>query len=366
MASGSSPWSRTNQLLVAAAARLGVLGSPLASEHSDFFMRLTWPDAPEGPRTVIVSKTRSPFLTEVAQTLANNKFISRELLAARGLPVIRGVLFDEADDLSIDGRAAERARALLAAHTRVVVKPNWGNRGLGIVTDVVGFDQLRAAIEFARGHDRDEEAVVEPFVAGINIRVAVIGGRVAAAAEVGRPQLRGDGQRTGAQLLDQLNADARRGSWARPSLVPLDQIDPEMVAERLAVAGYGLGDRLPAGVCVELCFEELEVIDRSDALDPSWAAIAIEAATALGIDVAGVDLRGPADVLLRPVAPSQSPVGSGAPTGTPAGVLEVNALPALHLHALPTAGSPRPVFDEFVAYCLQLPGAPPVCARVCV
>lgn len=352
----AAPWSRTNQLIVAAAARLGIVATPLASEHSDYFMRLSWPDAPEGARAVIVSKTRSPFLTQVAQTLANNKFISRELLAARGLPVIRGELFDEASDMSAKGSGAARARALLAAHTRVVVKPNWGNRGLGIVTDVLGFDELVAAIEFARGYDRDDEAVVEPFVAGINLRVAVIGGRVAAVAEISRPQLRGDGQHTAGQLLEQLNADTRRGSWSQPSLVPLDHIEPEQVAERLAVAGHGLDDVLPAGVGVELCFEELEVIDRSDALDPSWAAIALEAAAALGVDVAGVDLRGPAEVLL----------GAQGPGGAPAGVLEVNALPALHLHALPTRGQPRPVFEDFVAYCLQLPGAAAVCASVLV
>ncbi|PRQ05578.1 hypothetical protein [Enhygromyxa salina] len=353
-----APWSRTNLLIAAAAARLGVEATPLASQHSDFFMRLRWPGAPEGPRAVIISKTRSPYLTEVAQTLTNNKFISRELLAARGLPVIRGELFDEASEVVADGRAG----AILAERGRVVVKPNWGNRGIGIVTDVVEFAQLAAAIEFARDHDRDEEAVVEPFVSGINLRVAVIGGRAVAAAEISRPQLRGDGQRTATQLLEALNLDARRGTWSRPSLVPLDHIEAELVAERLAVAGYHLDDVLPENLCVELCFEELDVIDRSDELRPSWAAIAVEAATALGVDVAGVDLRGPAHVLLR-----SAPATSGdQATHASAGVLEVNALPALHLHALPTVGSPRPVFDAFVAYCLQMPGAPPVCARVLV
>ncbi|KIG18845.1 Cyanophycin synthase [Enhygromyxa salina] len=354
--SDSPPWSRTNLLIAAAAARLGVEATPLGSEHSDFFMRLRWPGAPEGARAVIISKTRSPFLTEVAQTLANNKFISRELLAKRGLPVICGALFDEASELAESGRAG----ALLAEHGRLVVKPNWGNRGIGIVTNVVEFQQLVAAIEFARGHDRDEEVVVEPFVAGINLRVAVIGDQVAAAAQISRPQLRGDGQHTAAQLLDQLNADGRRGSWSRPSLVPLDQIEADLVAERLAVAGYGLQDRLPPGVCVELCFEESDVIDRSDELDPGWAAIAVEAANALGVDVAGVDLRGPAHVLLRGAAGPEA----GDSSGSTAGVLEVNALPALHLHALPTVGQPRPVFDQFVAYCLQLPGAPPASAGV--
>ncbi|PRP99999.1 Glutathione biosynthesis bifunctional protein GshAB [Enhygromyxa salina] len=348
----ATPWSRTNQLIIAAAAGLGVEAEAIASEHSDFFLRLRWPGPP--PRAVIVSKTRSPFLTQVAQTLANNKFASRELLAGEGLPVITSALFDEAHDPRVHGHAATRARAQLSAHGRVVVKPNWGNRGLGITTAVTGFDELCSAYALARAYDRDEEVLVEPFVAGINLRVTVIGGRVAAAAELRRPQLRGDGCKTAAALLAELNADPRRASWDRPRLVALDRIEPEQVAERLAVAGLELDEVVPSGVRVELSFEEIEVVDRSDELDPGWAAVAIAAAGGLGVDVAGVDLRGPAEVLL-----------GGAELGSRrAGVLEVNALPALHLHALPTSGRARPVFEDFVAYCLQLPGAPPVCAQV--
>lgn len=345
-------WSRTNQLVVAAAERLGVVAEPLTNIHSDFFVRLR---GPEG-RAVIISKTRSPYLTEVAQTLSNNKYIARELLARHGVPVNAGLLLDEAADPAVDAQAGMRARELLAEHERVVVKPNWGNRGIGIVTDVRDFDDLLAAFAFARAHDRDEEVLLEPYVPGINVRVAVIGGRFAAAAEILRPALDGDGQRSVAELLAELNADQRRGSWDRPSLRPLDVIEDELVEELLEVRGLGLDTVLSAGERIELCFEELEVVDRTDALHPGWSAIAVEAARLLGIDVAGVDLRGEADELF------------GAPPNASARarLLEVNVLPALHLHALPTRGTPRPVFEDFVAYCLQLPGAPEPCATVLV
>lgn len=350
-------WSRTNQLIVAAAERLGIEATALAREHTDFFMRLCWREAPGGPRAVIVSKTRSPFLTEVAQTLANNKFVARELLGARGLPVVPGELFDESSDPRTDESAAARVRELLAQWGRVVVKPNWGNRGIGIVTDVRELDELLAAVEFAREHDRDEEVLIEPWIAGSNLRVAIVGGQVVAAAEVTRPCLHGDGRSTILQLVATLNADARRGSWDRPSLAPMDIIEDELVAERVAVGGHGLDDVLALGEQIELCFEELEVIDRSDELHPGWAAVAAEAATALGVDVAGVDLRGPIEQFTR--RGPEDAHGS-------AGILEVNALPALHLHALPTIGQPRPVFEAFVAYCLQLPDAPRPCAAVLV
>jgi cyanophycin synthetase len=176
-----------------------------------------------------------------------------------------------------------------------------------------------------------------------------------AAAEVARPVLEGDGAATISELVSRLNADTRRGAWDRPALVPMDVIEPELVAARVAVAGRGLDDVLALGQRIELCFEELEVTDRTDELHPGWAAIAAAAAIELGIDVAGVDLRGPIERFT-----------SGGPEHADgvAGVLEVNALPALHLHALPTIGQPRPVFEAFVAYCLQLPGAPQPSAEV--
>jgi D-alanine-D-alanine ligase-like ATP-grasp enzyme len=345
-------WSRTNQLILAAAARLGVRGEPIASEHSDFFLRLIGPDG----AGVVISKTRSPFLTQVAQTLANNKFVSRELLGAAGIPVVEAALFDEASDPGESEAAAARARACLAAHGRVVVKPNWGNRGIGVVTDVVDLPGLVAAYRFAREHDRDEEVLVEPQLAGINLRVAVIAGEAVAAAEVVRPRLLGDGQRSIAELIAAFNHDPRRGSWDRPGLQPLDRVEDELVAELLEARGGALelASTLARGEAIELCFEEHEVHDRSDAVHPAWMAVAAEAADRLGVDVAGVDLRGlPEDLFERPPGPSSS-----------ARVLEVNALPALHLHALPTHGQAQPVFERFVAYCLQLPGALAVRASV--
>ena len=85
--------------------------------------------------------------------------------------------------------------------------------GIGIVTDLREFDELLAAFAFAREHDRDEEVLIEPWIAGSNLRVAVIGGQVVAAAEVARPFLEGDGRASITELVARLNEDGRRGSW---------------------------------------------------------------------------------------------------------------------------------------------------------
>jgi len=352
------PWSRTNLLILAAAERLGVEALALGSVHSDFFMRLRWAEAPGGPRERLISKTRSPYLTQVAQTLSNNKFLARERLAAAGLPVVAGELFDEAHDPRCDRAARARIDAMLERHGELVVKPNWGNRGVGVATRISSFAALAPAYERARSLDRDEEVLVEPQLGGVNLRVAVVGGRVCAAVELRRPELVGDGRRSIRAQLAALNADPRRVDWDQPALESLDHIVEDEVVAQLAVRGLALDAVLDPGARVELCTDELEIIDRSAALAPSWAARAARAAARLGVDVAGVDIHGPAAAVFAGPGADRAGQGGGGQ------ISEVNALPALHLHALPTAGDPQPVFEAFVAYCLQLPGAPPVAVQV--
>jgi cyanophycin synthetase len=342
-------WSRTNQLIIAAAARLGVTAEPLSATETDFFLRLR-----RGGRAVIVSKTRSPFLTQVAQTLSNNKRVSRELLGADGLPVPPDRLVD-------DQRGADEvdAAGFLAAHGALTVKPNWGNRASGLTARVEERATLIRAIERAQAADRDEEALLEPYLPGVNLRVAVIGGRVEAIAEIQRPVLRGDGERSATAAVAELNRDPRRTGWRRPRLVGLDRVALRgEVAEHLAIHGLDVDAPLPEGFTLEIVGEEVEIIDRTEAVDPGWGVVATRACALLGVDVGGVDLRGPLECFLRP------PPQPGPEAWREGALLEVNVLPALHLHALPTVGSARPVFEAFVAYCLSLPGAPPPRATV--
>lgn len=324
-------WSRTNQLIIKAAETLGIEWSPLSSEHTDFFLRLRRPDG----GWVLISKTRSPFLTQVAQTLSNNKHVSRELLGHAGLLVVPDHLVDD-DDLSPIEAWLEQPLA---------VKPNWGNRGLGVTAPVHGLDAVQQAVAWARSVDRDEEAVVEPYLEGVNLRVSVVAGRFVAAAIVERPVLVGDGHTTVRGLVERLNGDRRRGDWQLADVAALDVIEwDDKVGDALTAGGWGQDIVVPKDVEIPLHCEETETIDVTDELHVDWLAQAERACWCLGVDVGGVDFRGPRHVFSRPAPASFEG----------AGVLEVNVLPALHIHALPTQGASRPVFERFVAYCVGL------------
>jgi len=341
----SPPWSRTNRLIAQAAERLGARLQPCSPQHTDHLAILEG-----GGRRVWIAKTRSPYLSQVAQTLCNDKFRSRERLRAAGISCIEAELLDEQqlDESSLCEQVLERA---LAAHGAVTIKPNSANRALGVC---VGIDSVAAglrALAHARAHDRDEEVLIEPTLSGVDMRISVVGGRAVAAAAVHRPTIVGDGATTPRQGIAKINRDARRGSWRSPGLQSLDELEVDDAWESwMEVMGTGLDRPLPAGRSLVLVGEEEAIVDWTDAIARGWLALAERASLCLGVDVAGIDLRGPAAAFER-----DPEVGDGAA----AALLEVNALPALHLHALPTQGQPRPVFEAFVTYCLQLPGAPP-------
>ncbi len=335
--------SRTNLLIARAAEALGCTFDDVGTERSDWLARLSGHG-----RSVLISKTRSPFLTQVAQTLANNKHTSREAIAACGVPVVPSILLDERDDPH-----GPRAAQALARFGRVVVKPNWGNRALGVTADVDEPEALARAIEHARGLDLDEECLLEPMIDGTNVRIAVIGGRALAAAEIRRPRLVGDGVRSIAELVAAIDEDPRRGTWDQPALLPFDRIGvDDVLVDALAVRDLAPTTVLPVGASFEILGEEGETIDCTDVVHRSWLAHAEAACAQLGVDVGGVDLRGPLEAFADDASRGE------------AVLLEVNVLPALHLHALPSIGTPRPVFEAFVAYCLSLPGAPAPCAAI--
>jgi cyanophycin synthetase len=181
----------------------------------------------------------------------------------------------------------------------------------------------------------------------VNVRVAVIGGEYRAAALVERPRLRGDGRTSFAAWVETLNTDPRRADWRACEVLVLDRVEPgDDDLALLELHGLGVDDPVPVGVDLELTGEESAVEDVTEELAAPWRRHAVEACRLLGVDVGGVDLRGPRAALADPASEPGLRI------------LEVNVLPALHLHALPTSGAPRPVFEDFVAYCLQLPGAP--------
>ncbi|MFM7206961.1 MAG: cyanophycin synthetase, partial [Planctomycetaceae bacterium] len=257
----------------------------------------------------------------VAETIAQDKELTRTLLAESGVPVPEGRPVSNAADA---WAVAEEIAA------PVVVKPRYGNQGRGVSVNLVTREEVEKAWILA--NEIDASVVVERFVTGGDYRVLVVGGRMVAAARRHPPAVTGDGVSTVRQLVDRVNEDPRRSGDHATSLSP-------MVIDEVAVAvlrEQGLTDHsVPEAGRTVLLRRNANLStggsaeDVTDVVHPDVAARAIEAARIVGLDVAGIDMV--MDDVTRSLEAQRGVV------------IEVNAAPGLRMHLEPTVGAPRNV-----------------------
>ena len=259
----------------------------------------------------------------VAESIAQDKELTKSLLRAGGIPVPEGRLVTDADDA---WRAAEEIG------TPVVVKPRDGNHARGVFTSLTSEAQVRAAFEAARSEG--SSVIVERFAEGAEHRLLVVGGKLVAAARGEVACIVGDGQRTVAQLIDeQLNSDPRRGPYESSPLCQIS-LDDKSTLMQLERQGQRPDSVPAAGVSVVVQHSDNLAIDVTDQVHPSTAAHAALAAQIVGLDVAGLDVVA-SDISQR--LEDQGGV-----------VVEVNAGPGLAMHLAPSVGAPRPVGEAIV------------------
>lgn len=266
----------------------------------------------------------------IGAELAANKQKARVLLKSIGVPVPRG---------SVVGSGADARGAASKLAWPVVVKPLDGNQGRGVSTGITGERQLDEA--YARAAATGRRVIVEDQLPGTDHRILVVAGAVVAVAERVPASVTGDGKRSIAHLIEAVNADPRRGAGHEAVLTRI-RIDASL-EDFLARGGRDLATVPASGECVALrgtanLSTGGTAIDRTDDIHPDNAAIAVQAAAIIGLDVAGIDMMAP-DI-------------SRSIRETGGGIVEVNAAPGLRMHIAPSAGSPRDVAKPIVASLL--------------
>ncbi|HEY4159684.1 MAG TPA: acetate--CoA ligase family protein, partial [Polyangiaceae bacterium] len=130
----------------------------------------------------------------VAESIAQDKELTKSLLSTIGIPVPQGVPAFTAE------QAWEIAQQI---GLPVVVKPRKGNQGRGVSVRLTTREAVMAAFEIA--FSSDGEVIVERHLEGADFRLLVVGGRLVAAARREPPQVTGDGTRSIAELVAQEN-----------------------------------------------------------------------------------------------------------------------------------------------------------------
>jgi len=258
--------------------------------------------------------------SHIAVGIAQDKELTKALLSQAGIPVPRG---------SIAQSVEEAVAAFTDLGAPVVVKPLDGHQGKGVSLNLRTPADVERAFFAAQPYSH--HVLVEEQFTGNDYRVVVVNDAVVAASQRAPAHVVGDGSHTVAELIEQENADPRRGDGHMHALSRI-VIDPLLIA-CLERQGLGLGSVpaptqiVPVRDCANLSTGGTAV-DVTDRVHPDVRWLCERAARAVGLDICGIDL----------VAPDIT-----TPLPQHAGVVEVNAAPGLRMHHFPSAGQARDV-----------------------
>ena len=151
----------------------------------------------------------------IAESIAQDKELTKRLLEAAGVPVPKGRPVTDAED-------AWAAACELGGP--VVIKPRDGNQGKGVAANIESREQVLAA--YAAAREISSDVMVEQYLPGSDFRLLVIGDRLVAAARREPPHVIGDGEHSIRELVEQVNSDPRRSDGHATSLtkIRLDDI----------------------------------------------------------------------------------------------------------------------------------------------
>lgn len=308
----------TGAIVYAALAR----GIPYRRLTSGSMVQLGW-----GSRQRRIQAAETDQTSAIAESIAQDKELTKQLLDAAGVPVPFGRPVVSAEDAWL---AAEEIG------TPVVVKPQDGNQGKGVTVNIVSRNQLLTA--YAAASAISSEVLVERYLPGHDYRLLVIGNQLAAAARRDPPQVIGDGVHTVRELVEQVNSDPRRGEGHATSLTKIRFDD--IALARLSVQGYTADSVPPQGKRVVLRNNANlstggTATDVTDDVHPELAARAVAAAQMIGLDICGVDIV--CDSVLKPLEEQGG------------GIIEVNAAPGLRMHLQPSFGKGRAVGETIIS-----------------
>jgi len=309
-----------NTAPVVAAAR--ARGIPVRRLNNDSLIQLGYGARQRRFQTAFTDRTSA-----IAESISNDKDLTKEMLRAVGVPVPEGRPVESLEDAWA---------AALEVGFPVVIKPQDADHGDGITLNINSREQLEAA--YLAATEVSSNIMVERFAPGAHHRLLVIGGKVVGAARRDSAHVIGDGTSTIAQLVEVVNLDPRRGTESSSPLrkVVLDEpalavlAEQEMTPESIPSAGSRVFVRRNSHMK-----DGGDNVDVTDLIHPEVAERVLDATRVIGLDLAGLDVV--VEDISRPLE-EQGGV-----------ILEVNASPWLRQHLRPWHDPPRPVGEAIVS-----------------
>lgn len=281
-----------------------------------------------GRQSKMIEAALSDNTSCISADISSNKQLTKLILDDHKIPVPYGkVVYTEIS-------------AVMAAHHLgfpVVVKPFNGNQGKGVQTNLNSDAEVKSA--FLEASKYSAGIIVEKFTKGNDYRILVVGDQVRAVSQRLPAMVTGDGIHSIKELVKIVNQDPARGQSHEKALTKINigKVEKSVLSKK----GMDENTIPQAGQQVTLrdngnISTGGTAIDCTDLIHPDNANIAINAAYAIGVDIAGIDMV--AEDISQSIL---STVGS---------VVEVNSAPGIRMHLYPSAGEPRNVAKDIVDF----------------
>ncbi|MFN4328052.1 MAG: cyanophycin synthetase [Limnobacter sp.] len=315
--------------IINAAIRRGI---PVRRLTQGSLAQLGW-----GSKARRIQAAETDTTSAISESIAQDKDLTKQILAAAGVPVPKGFLCPTFD-LALD---AFRQLNRKDINKGVVVKPSDGNQGKGVTVNILDEDHLKIAWDAAKPFGSGIP-IVEEFIPGHDYRFLVVGDKLVAAARREPPNVVGDGVHSIKELIEIENRNPLRGEGHGSALTKL-RLD-EIAKARIAKQGFNADSVPDAGIRVVLRNNANlstggTATDVTDNVHPELAHMVIQAAQLIGIDVCGVD------VVCQRVDESLEAQGGG--------IVELNAAPGLRMHLEPSIGKGRDVGSAMIDFMFK-------------
>ncbi|SFB20694.1 MULTISPECIES: cyanophycin synthetase [unclassified Bacillus (in: firmicutes)] len=302
---------------------------PVERVGRDSFLRLG-----TGSKQKFVQATITSQTSYLAVENACDKQMTKTILASAGVPVPKGEvastfpgIFDAADRLGFP----------------LVIKPLNGRQGQGVITNIRNKEELFNVVNCM--DSKVDEFIIERFYEGDDYRLIVVNGELVGASLRLPPFVIGNGEDTIRKLIERENENPLRGEGHEKPMtkIPLQNYAVSCYLEKWDLSMSSVPEK---GKVVQVVGNANlstggQAIDVTDQVHPSLKNMAITAAEAIGLDVAGVDLI--CKDISKPANCNEI------------AIVEVNAAPGIRMHHYPSKGKKRDVGKAIVDYLFPNP-----------
>lgn len=281
-----------------------------------------------GSRQKYVQATISSQTSNIAVENACDKSLTKSILKGCGLPVPEGEIAHSIEEIF---ETADRIGFPL------VIKPYNGRQGQGVITHIKNKDELFNVINCLEAYVK--KYIVERHIEGHDYRMLIVNGELIATSLRLPPYVIGNGNETIRRLIEKENRNPLRGDGhEKPmSKIPLTHT----VTCYLEKTNRTLDSIPKQGELVQVAGNANlstggKAIDVTEQVHPTIKKMAIAAAKAIGLDIAGIDFI--CEDISMPLNDSRT------------AIIEVNAAPGIRMHHYPSEGEKREVGKAIIDY----------------